>query len=217
MTQFRARNLHEPNSISHQIQFHTCLCFQVEDYIRLRRPFLVNDLSSQKTLWDRRLVHFPPFFVIPLPRALRFIFAQVYSLLQQNDIPVPFHVTMSRDVCYPLKLQPILCIQMQPILFLTLNPKPSHHSINPFVFMYQTPPHSRRRTMPSSSAASKYRNHLWKRRENHFIPYSNIADHFCSLSMAKIMIFTCITPAAPAAAASICFAKRAMTAAGVLC
>ncbi len=35
---------------------------QVEDYIRLRRPFLVNDLESQKLLWDRRKVSFfPPF------------------------------------------------------------------------------------------------------------------------------------------------------------
>ena len=211
MTQFRARNFHEPNSISH------VFVSRLRTTFACAGPFSSTTFHLKKRCGTAAWFIFPPFFVIPLPRALRFIFAQVYALLQQNDIPVPFHVTMSRDVCYPLKLQPILCIQMQPILFLTLNPEPSLHSINPFVFMYQTPPHSRRRTMPSSSAASKFRNLLWKRRENHFIPYCNIADHFCSLSMAKIMIFTCITPEAPAAAASICFAKRAMTAAGVLC
>jgi hypothetical protein len=31
---------------------------KVEEYIRLRRPFLVNDLESQKNLWDRRKVYF---------------------------------------------------------------------------------------------------------------------------------------------------------------
>jgi hypothetical protein len=59
------------------VQVHALIAFfstgypmeKVEEYIRLRRPFLVNDLESQKNLWDRRKVYFlqrplcPAFFL----------------------------------------------------------------------------------------------------------------------------------------------------------
>ena len=104
--QFRARNFHEPNSISH------VFVSRLRTTFACAGPFSSTTFHLKKRCGTAAWFIFPPFFVIPLPRALRFIFAQVYALLQQNDIPVPFHVTMSRDVCYPLKLQPILCIQI---------------------------------------------------------------------------------------------------------
>ena len=54
----------ELHNIASLLQVHALVAFfssgfpieKVEDYIRLRRPFLVNDLESQKVLWDRRKV-----------------------------------------------------------------------------------------------------------------------------------------------------------------
>eukprot|EP00986_Skeletonema_menzelii_P017176 scaffold18049_cov117-Skeletonema_menzelii.AAC.2 len=49
---------------------------KAEQYVALRRPYLINDLRMQRTLMDRRLV---------------------YDLLEESGIDVPRHVFMSRD------------------------------------------------------------------------------------------------------------------------
>ena len=49
---------------------------KVEQYVKLRKPMLVNDLESQRLLWDRRTV---------------------YKICVENDIPVPNHIVVSRD------------------------------------------------------------------------------------------------------------------------
>ena len=49
---------------------------KAEAYVKLRKPFLVNDLVSQRWLRDRR---------------------KVYKICQMNDIPVPFHIFVNRD------------------------------------------------------------------------------------------------------------------------
>eukprot|EP00985_Skeletonema_marinoi_P012906 scaffold6316_cov113-Skeletonema_marinoi.AAC.7 len=49
---------------------------KAEQYVALRRPYLINDLRMQRTLMDRRLV---------------------YDLLEDSGIDVPRHVFMSRD------------------------------------------------------------------------------------------------------------------------
>jgi inositol hexakisphosphate/diphosphoinositol-pentakisphosphate kinase len=49
---------------------------KAERYIELRKPFLVNDLVSQRWLRDRR---------------------KVFQICEQNDIPVPFHLVVNRD------------------------------------------------------------------------------------------------------------------------
>ena len=49
---------------------------KAEQYVALRRPYLINDLRMQRTLMDRR---------------------RVYDLLEESGIDVPRHVFMSRD------------------------------------------------------------------------------------------------------------------------
>ena len=49
---------------------------KAEEYVKLRRPFVLNDLEMQWTLKDRR---------------------KVYDLLESSGIDVPRHVYMSRD------------------------------------------------------------------------------------------------------------------------
>lgn len=46
------------------------------EYIKLRKPYLINDLSMETTLKDRRLV---------------------YNMLEECGIDVPFHIFVSRD------------------------------------------------------------------------------------------------------------------------
>lgn len=53
---------------------------KAEAYVRLRRPFLINDTAMQDILLDRR---------------------KVYRVLQDNSIPVPRHVVVSRDELPP--------------------------------------------------------------------------------------------------------------------
>ena len=53
---------------------------KVEAYVNLRKPFLVNDLESQRLLWDRR---------------------NVYKICALNDIPVPNHIIVDRDKDVP--------------------------------------------------------------------------------------------------------------------
>jgi inositol hexakisphosphate/diphosphoinositol-pentakisphosphate kinase len=53
---------------------------KVEAYVNLRKPFLVNDLESQRLLWDRR---------------------NVYKICALNDIPVPNHIIVDRDKDIP--------------------------------------------------------------------------------------------------------------------
>ena len=47
------------------------------EYVKLRNPFMINDLEMDATLKDRR---------------------KVYELLQKQGIDVPFHVILNRDV-----------------------------------------------------------------------------------------------------------------------
>ena len=49
---------------------------KAEQYVELRKPFLINDLVSQRWLRDRR---------------------KVFKVCQQNDIPVPVHLVVNRD------------------------------------------------------------------------------------------------------------------------
>ena len=49
---------------------------KAEEYVRLRKPFVLNDLGMQRTLMDRR---------------------KVYDLLEKSGIDVPRHVYVSRD------------------------------------------------------------------------------------------------------------------------
>jgi len=49
---------------------------KAEKYVELHKPFLVNDLVSQRWLRDRR---------------------KVYEVCKANDIPVPFHLVVNRD------------------------------------------------------------------------------------------------------------------------
>lgn len=49
---------------------------KAEEYVKLRQPFVLNDLSMQRDLMDRR---------------------RVYDLLEESGIDVPRHVYMSRD------------------------------------------------------------------------------------------------------------------------
>ena len=49
---------------------------KAEQYVELHKPFLINDLASQKWLRDRR---------------------KVFAVCKQNDIPVPFHIVVNRD------------------------------------------------------------------------------------------------------------------------
>ena len=49
---------------------------KAKDYVKLRKPFIINDLEMQETLQDRR---------------------RVYDLLEESGIDVPRHVYLSRD------------------------------------------------------------------------------------------------------------------------
>ena len=49
---------------------------KAEKYVELRKPFLINDVVSQRWLRDRR---------------------KVFKICEQNDIPVPPHIVVSRD------------------------------------------------------------------------------------------------------------------------
>jgi inositol hexakisphosphate/diphosphoinositol-pentakisphosphate kinase len=49
---------------------------KAEQYVALRKPFLVNDLVSQRSLRDRR---------------------KVFKICQENQIPVPLHICVNRD------------------------------------------------------------------------------------------------------------------------
>lgn len=46
------------------------------EYVKMRKPLLINDLEMEATLKDRR---------------------KVYDILQQLEIPVPFHIYVNRD------------------------------------------------------------------------------------------------------------------------
>ena len=49
---------------------------RAEEYVKLRNPFLINDLVAQRALRDRR---------------------KVYKICEANDIPVPNHIFVNRD------------------------------------------------------------------------------------------------------------------------
>eukprot|EP00499_Haloplacidia_sp_CaronLabIsolate_P011359 CAMPEP_0196773430 /NCGR_PEP_ID=MMETSP1104-20130614/2759_1 /TAXON_ID=33652 /ORGANISM="Cafeteria sp., Strain Caron Lab Isolate" /LENGTH=338 /DNA_ID=CAMNT_0042143577 /DNA_START=8 /DNA_END=1021 /DNA_ORIENTATION=+ len=52
---------------------------KAERYVALREPLLINDVTTQRILLDRR---------------------KVYRLLEENGIPVPRHVVVERDTAY---------------------------------------------------------------------------------------------------------------------
>lgn len=53
---------------------------KAEKYVNLRQPFVINDVSKQKFLRDRR---------------------KVYAILKDAEIPLPFHIVVSRDDLLP--------------------------------------------------------------------------------------------------------------------